>query len=200
MFEQYWFSADYIYIYKDRDRDRERQREIERESGESISVCWILEKYWFSADYTYIYIYIVTVLVFGISLHGFIVYKTSRNMSSETRFHATKYIYKLIYIYIYLRRNEEKTIKYIYKQIYICLFIYIYIYIYIYICIYEEKWGENSSHLFYPLPPFFPVSVLNYFIHKIWRSPVNFFRIFWFYNTNVTSFVFSLYIYIYIYI
>ena len=47
--------------------------------------------------------------------------------------------------------------------------IYIYIYIYIY---------ETRGKLFDPLPPFFPVSILNYFVHKIWRSPVNFFFVF----------------------
>ena len=47
------------------------------------------------------------------------------------------------------------------------------------------KWGENSSPLFYPLPSFFPVSVLNYFIHKIWRSPVNFFRVFDLYQKHI---------------
>ena len=40
------------------------------------------------------------------------------------------------------------------------------------------EWGDNSSPLFYPLQPFFPVSILIYFIHKIWRSPVNFFSCF----------------------
>ena len=49
------------------------------------------------------------------------------------------------------------------------------------------KWVENSSPFFYPLPPFIPVSILNYFIHKIWRSPVNFFSCFWFISKPITG-------------